>query len=109
MDIVKLTDSAKNYITTVAKAQDKSYVWFGVNGGGCSGFTYKWEFTDEPVDGSVIECGNGIGLIIDKISEMYVLGSTIDYVTELSGSFLKVINPLASSSCGCGESFNVKI
>jgi len=108
MDIIKLTDSAKKYITSVAKTQEKPYVWFGVDGGGCSGFTYKWDFTDAVDEGFVIECGDGISLIVDKVSEMYVLGSTIDYVTELSGSFLKVINPLADSSCGCGESFNVK-
>jgi iron-sulfur cluster assembly accessory protein len=45
--------------------------------------------------------------VVDPMAEMFVLGSTIDYVTELGGSFLKIINPTASSSCGCGESFNV--
>ena len=48
-----------------------------------------------------------IFLIVDIVSEMHVLGSTIDYVQELGGSFLKVINPVATSSCGCGESFGV--
>ena len=45
--------------------------------------------------------------MIDVVSEMHVLGSTIDYVQELGGSFLKVINPLATAGCGCGESFSV--
>ena len=46
-------------------------------------------------------------LVIDSISEMYVIGCTVDYVCELGGSYLKVINPQAKSSCGCGESFAV--
>ena len=46
-------------------------------------------------------------LVLDPMAEMYVIGSTIDYVSELGGSFLKIVNPTVSSSCGCGESFNV--
>jgi len=109
MDIIKLTDSAKGYLVQVAKTQNKPYVWFGVDGGGCSGFTYKWDFRDNPDEGSVIDCGDDVGLVVDRTSEMFVLGSTVDYVTELSGSFLKVQNPLADASCGCGESFSVKL
>ena len=48
-----------------------------------------------------------IRLAVDKTSEMYIMGSTIDYVQELMGSFLKIDNPLTKSSCGCGESFSV--
>ena len=70
-----------------------------IQGGGCSGFQYLWDTTDkEPT----IE-----NLWIDPIAEMYVIGCTIDYVTELGGSFLKVSNPNATASCGCGESFAV--
>ncbi len=70
-----------------------------VKGGGCSGFTYIWEMTDKEAT-----TGN---LVIDPIAEMFVLGCTVDYVTELGGSYLKVINPNATASCGCGESFAV--
>ena len=70
-----------------------------VQGGGCSGFQYVWEVTDkEPTVANVH---------IDPIAEMYVIGCTIDYVKELGGSFLKVSNPNATASCGCGESFAV--
>ena len=48
-----------------------------------------------------------IQLAVDKTSEMYIMGSEIDYVQELMGSFLKINNPLTKSSCGCGESFSV--
>ena len=70
-----------------------------VNAGGCSGFSYVWETTDKEAH---VE-----NLHIDPIAEMYVIGCTIDFVTELGGSFLKVTNPNATASCGCGESFAV--
>ena len=70
-----------------------------INSGGCSGFTYLWDTTEkEPT----LE-----NLWIDPIAEMYIIGCTIDYVTELGGSFLKISNPNATASCGCGESFAV--
>ena len=93
--IVNLTDSAKEYLKTVGDPN----VFLSINSGGCSGFQYIWETTDK-----VPHIGN---LHIDRIAEMYVIGCTIDYVTELGGSFLKVSNPNATASCGCGESFAV--
>ena len=93
--IVNLTDSARDYLKTVGDPN----VFLSINSGGCSGFQYIWETTDkEP------HIGN---LHIDPIAEMYVIGCTIDYVTELGGSFLKVSNPNPTASCGCGESFAV--
>ena len=94
-EVVKLTDSAKEYLSKVCDPT----VYLSVNGGGCSGFQYVWETTDKKA-----HIGN---LHIDPIAEMYVIGCTIDYVTELGGSFLKVSNPNATASCGCGESFAV--
>ena len=94
-EVVKLTDSAKEYLSKVGDPN----VYLSVNGGGCSGFLYVWETTDKKA-----HIGN---LHIDTIAEMYVIGCTIDYVTELGGSFLKVSNPNATASWGCGESFAV--
>jgi iron-sulfur cluster assembly accessory protein len=94
----------------------KDFVWFGVEGGGCSGFNYKWEFVEDPdPDDYKISLGSTMHgtqhremfLIVDLISEMHIMGSEIDYVQELGGSFLKVNNPIAASSCGCGESFSI--
>ena len=95
MSIVNLTESAKDYLKSVGKPN----VSLSVNSGGCSGFQYLWDTTDKK---PTIE-----NLWIDPIAEMYVIGCTIDYVTELGGSFLKVSNPNATASCGCGESFAV--
>ena len=93
--MVTITESAKLYLKKVGQPN----VYLSVKGGGCSGFTYVWEMSDaEPT----IE-----NLVVDEMAEMFVLGCTIDYVEELGGSFLKVINPNATASCGCGESFSL--
>ena len=102
--MITLTENAKNYLSDVAK---DDYVTLGVNGGGCSGFQYVWDYKknwpnvkwSEPYE----DC-----LVLDPVAEMFVAGCTIDYVTELGGSYLKVINPNATASCGCGESFAVQ-
>tara|TARA_R100001509_G_scaffold145968_1_gene102766 strand:+ start:171 stop:452 length:282 start_codon:yes stop_codon:yes gene_type:complete len=93
--VITLTDTAKNYLEKVGQPN----VYLSVKGGGCSGFQYVWDVTEEePTIGN---------LRIDEMAEMFVLGCTIDYVSELGGSYLKVINPNATAQCGCGESFAV--
>tara|TARA_R110001592_G_scaffold54831_2_gene167977 strand:- start:1876 stop:2166 length:291 start_codon:yes stop_codon:yes gene_type:complete len=93
--VIQLTEKAREYLKEVGKPN----VYLSVKGGGCSGFQYVWEVTEkEPT----VE-----NLVIDPVAEMFVLGCTVDYVTELGGSFLKVSNPNATASCGCGESFAV--
>ena len=103
--MIELTDGAKQYMKSV---NDGGYVTLGVKGGGCSGFQYVWglskEKTHERINWS--EPVDDI-LLLDPVAEMYVIGSIIDYVTELGGSYLKVVNPTATSTCGCGESFGV--
>ena len=93
--MVTLTESAEKYLKTVGKPK----VLLSVKGGGCSGFQYEWGTTDK--DPTV---GN---LYIDPIAEFAIFGCTVDYVEELGGSYLKIINPNATASCGCGESFAV--
>ena len=93
--MVELTESAKEYMQKVGQPN----VYLSVKGGGCSGFQYIWDTTDKPPT-----IGN---LVVDEMAEMFVLGCTIDYVTELGGSYLKIINPNATAQCGCGESFSI--
>ena len=93
--MIELTDRAKEYLKKVGKPN----VSLTVKGGGCSGFQYVWGVTDEPATVA--------NLWLNPIAEMFVFGCTIDYVEELVGSYLKVINPNAKASCGCGESFAV--
>lgn len=116
--VVNITNSAKQYLMETARNSQEKNIWFGVQGGGCSGFSYQWKFVDEPdpndeevtightaiTDENIVD----VKLIIDRTSTMHILGSTIDYVKDIAGSFLKVDNPMSASSCGCGESFSVK-
>ena len=101
--MIQITDSAKEYLTSMTESERKRFAYLSVLGGGCSGFQYKWDMVDEEKDGIVVE---NI-LVVDKIAEMFVLGCTVDYVKEFGGSYLKVVNPNATAQCGGGESFAV--
>jgi len=93
--LLQVTQNAKKYLKNVGKPN----VSLAVKGGGCSGFQYEWGVTDkEPT----VE-----NLWLDPMAEMFVFGCTVDYVEELGGSYLKVLNPNAVAQCGCGESFGV--
>ena len=101
--MIQITDSAKEYLTSMTESERKRFAYLSVLGGGSSGFQYKWDMVDEEKDGIIIEDI----LVVDKIAEMFVLGCTVDYVREFGGSYLKVVNPNATAQCGCGESFAV--
>jgi iron-sulfur cluster assembly accessory protein len=77
-----------------------------VMGGGCSGFQYDLYF-DEAAEGDMAFESNGVQLIADQMSFMYLMGTQIDYVEGLQGAGFKFINPNTTGSCGCGSSFSV--
>ena len=99
--MITLTEAAKTYLKSVSNGD---YVTLGVKGGGCSGFQYVWDFQKNLPDVAWSDPIEDV-LVLDPVAEMYVIGSEIDYVTELGGSFLTVRTPTAASSCGCGERF----
>ena len=105
--MLEITESAKSYLNSVRP--DDGHITLTVNGGGCAGFTYKWGTTDEWKEEDVVTNWLEVEdlLLVDPIAEMYILGSVVDYVREIEGSFLTIKNPTATSSCGCGESFGV--
>ena len=98
--MVTITEKAKEYMQSVSNG---GYVTLGVKGGGCSGFQYTWGLSETKSNEEIID---NI-LLLDPMAIMYVIGSKIDYITELGGSFLTVVNPKATAQCGCGESFSV--
>lgn len=100
--LITITEAAENYLKDMLEKNDKNFVTLAVNGGGCSGFKYEWGFADKPT-GTLI----GTILSVDPLAEMFLFGCEIDYVQELGGSYLTVVNPNATASCGCGESFAV--
>ena len=76
-----------------------------VEGGGCSGFQYVLDLTDQPNPEESKITFDGATALVDEISAPLMAGAMIDYVEELVGSQFKILNPLAVSSCGCGTSF----
>ena len=103
-----LTQSAAKRIAWIAERQSRPAILrLAVDGGGCAGFTYKFELADGPdAEDTVAETG-GVKLVVDAVSLELVKGSAIDFVEDLGGATFRVTNPNAQSGCGCGSSFSV--
>lgn len=78
-----------------------------IQGGGCSGFQYGFEFDpgQEPDDAAIVT--DGVTLLVDPLSLQYLVGATVDYSESLSGAQFVIRNPNAKTTCGCGSSFTV--
>ena len=106
VQMITITDNALNHLNSLSEKHDKKYVRLSVKGGGCAGFGYEWTFGDEKTNDDILV--NEI-LLIDRINELYIRGLTLDYKEEIFGSQFSFDNPQASTSCGCGTSFSVKV
>ena len=106
---LQVTASAARRIATVARSEGKAEarLRISVSGGGCSGFQYQFALDEGPEDGDVVVERDDVAVVVDGMSLMYVIGSEVDFVDDLTGSYFKITNPNASSSCGCGTSFAV--
>ena len=106
---VSVSDAAGARVAQVlAKSPGKRALRVSVEGGGCSGFSYKFDLTDaEPnPDDQVIEAAGGT-VYVDPVSAMYMGGSQLDYVEDFMGRSFQVRNPNATANCGCGTSFSI--
>lgn len=109
MQPITLTDSASRYLLNACKRAAKPSIILKVKGGGCAGFSYEYEYTNEdpsPQD-VVVPLDEHYSFIVDGMSLMFVLGTTLDYKEKLGQSALVLKNPNETSSCGCGKSFAV--
>ena len=105
---IALTDSAAARVAAIAGKQGKPAILrLSVEGGGCSGFQYKFGFADSIEADDAVAENQGVKLVVDSISLDLVRGSAVDYVEDLGGAAFKVTNPNAASGCGCGSSFSV--
>ncbi|MGQ3674058.1 iron-sulfur cluster insertion protein ErpA [Xanthobacter sp. TB0139] len=103
-----VTDAAARRISQIMKKEaEGSFLRLSVEGGGCSGFSYKYDVTTQQNDDDLIIEKNGAKVVVDAISLELVRGSELDYVSSLMGSAFQVRNPQATASCGCGTSFSV--
>lgn len=105
---ITLTENAARRVASIAARQAKPAILrLAVDGGGCAGFTYKFELAQEPDGDDTIAETDGVRLVVDPMSLELVRGSAVDFVEDLGGAAFKVTNPNAQSGCGCGSSFSV--
>lgn len=108
--MVTVSEKALNHLlelmVTEGLTPDTHNLRVGVKGGGCSGLSYVMDFDDQITDmDEIVEAGAGLKVVIDKKSVLYLFGTELDFSDGLNGKGFHWINPNASRTCGCGESF----
>jgi iron-sulfur cluster assembly accessory protein len=108
MNTVTVTERAARKIGDIlAREPAPGVLRVSVEGGGCSGFQYRFDIDRAPAADDLVVERDGIKVVVDPISLQYMAGSKIDYVDELIGASFKVENPKATAGCGCGTSFSL--
>lgn len=107
--MITVTDSAKNQAIRLMEEDGKEnlFIRVGVQGGGCSGLMYQLEFDNQLKDDDKSFENNGIKVVVDKKSYLYLVGTTLDFSGGLNGKGFVFSNPNADRTCGCGESFSI--
>lgn len=110
MKIFTITTKAKSQLDELmveANCGSDHFLRVSVKGGGCSGLTYDLDFDDKVIESDEISEDQGMKLVIDKKSLLYLFGTELDFSDGLNGKGFQFINPNASRTCGCGESFGI--
>ena len=108
--MVSVTETAKKKIFSLLEEEGMdrdAYVKVGVSSGGCSGLSYKLDFTNDRPEGDKLIEDNGVKILIDKKSLLYLVGTVLDFSGGLNGKGFTFNNPNATRTCGCGESFAI--
>lgn len=109
--MIKVSDFAKEkaiiLMTNDGFDPNNDYIRVGVKSGGCSGLEYVLKFDKEKLDTDQVFEDNGLKIIVDKKSILYLVGTTLEYSGGLNGKGFYFNNPNASRTCGCGESFSL--
>lgn len=107
-ETLTLTPAAAKRVSWIAEKQSKPAILrLSVEGGGCSGFQYKFDLADAPEGDDAISETDGVQLVVDPVSLDLVSGSVVDFVESLGGAAFRVENPQAAAGCGCGSSFGI--
>jgi iron-sulfur cluster assembly accessory protein len=105
---ITVTERAARRIGQILRAEPSgAMLRLSVQGGGCSGFQYKFDIDRAKSDDDVAIMRDGVTVLVDAVSLQYLAGSEIDFVDDLIGASFKVNNPKAKASCGCGTSFSL--
>lgn len=109
--MIKVSDIAKNKVIQLMSEDgydiSTDYIRVGVKSGGCSGLSYDLKFDKAQEEGDKVFEDNGVKIIVDKKSFLYLVGTTLEYSGGLNGTGFVFNNPNASRTCGCGESFSL--
>lgn len=107
--MLTVTDAAKKQALRLMEDEQKDgfFIRVGVQGGGCSGLMYQLTFDNEEKEGDMEFENNGVKVVVDKKSYLYLVGTTLDFSGGLNGKGFVFQNPNADRTCGCGESFSV--
>lgn len=109
--MVKVSTTAKDKLASLMMEEGKSlestYISVGVTSGGCSGLSYKMEFTPDMPENAELYEDNGVKVVVEKKSLLYLIGTTLEYSGGLNGKGFNFNNPNATRTCGCGESFAI--
>jgi iron-sulfur cluster assembly accessory protein len=105
---VTVTDRAVSKVASILSREPAgAMLRVSVEGGGCSGFQYKFDVERERADDDLVLGGDKATILIDPVSVGFLAGSEIDFVDDLIGAAFKINNPNAKTSCGCGTSFSL--
>ncbi|WP_337266830.1 iron-sulfur cluster insertion protein ErpA [Oryzifoliimicrobium ureilyticus] len=105
---ITLSDAAAKRISKIVSADPgKTALRVSVEGGGCSGFSYKFDLAEDAQSDDIVIEKNDAKVLIDSLSLVYMEGSEIDFVDNLMGQSFQIKNPNAVASCGCGTSFSI--
>lgn len=108
MSDIALSPSAAARVAAIAQRQEKPAILrLSVDGGGCAGFTYRFELAQAVEADDAVAKEDGVTLVVDPVTLDLVRGSTVDFVESLGGAAFQVTNPNAASGCGCGTSFSI--
>ncbi len=103
-----LSPAAARRVALIAEKQGKpAMLRLSVEGGGCSGFQYRFGLEETPASDDLFTETDGVRLVVDPVSLELIAGCVVDYVESLGGAAFRVENPNAAASCGCGSSFAV--
>ena len=109
--MIKVSETAKKKVVELMQDDGYNattdYVRVGVKSGGCSGLSYDLQFDKQQEEGDKVFEDNGVKIIVDKKSFLYLIGTTLEYSGGLNGTGFVFNNPNANRTCGCGESFSL--
>jgi iron-sulfur cluster assembly protein len=108
--MITVTENAKKHAVDLIKSENRpedTFIRVGVDGGGCSGLSYKLEFDNLLKEGDQMFEDKGIKIVVDRKSFLYLVGTELEYTGGLNGKGFVFNNPNANRTCGCGESFSV--